>query len=367
MQTAVLERDVVTLPQRKRLKLNSKRLTLAGAALLVGLGAGRYGYDWWKTGRFIETTDDAYIGGNVTALAPHLSGFVEQILVGDNQLVHAGQVLIRLDPRDFQAALNHAQAVLVAKQAMLESLRAQLVLQQATIRQQEDELTARLAQAAFAEQDAGRYRALAQTNAGSRQDAQRTTSLEQAAKAAVASAAAGLEAAHQQLKVLDAEIAAAQAGEAQAESDLQIARLNLGYTEIRSPIDGYVGNRSAEIGAYVTQGAYLVSVIPAAGLWIDANFKENQIAQMTPGESATVVADVIPGHAFHGHVASLAPGTGAVFSVIPAENATGNFTKIVQRVPVRIMLDPGDAELRLLRPGLSTTVSVDTRQENAVR
>ncbi|HVB14961.1 MAG TPA: HlyD family secretion protein, partial [Stellaceae bacterium] len=159
----------------------------------------------------------------------------------------------------------------------------------------------------------------------------------------------------------DAAIAEAQAGVAQAEADLETARLNLGYTEIRSPIDGYVGNRAAQVGAYVSSGAYLLSVIPARGLWIDANFKEDQLSSLRPGQPASVVADVLPGKVFHGHVQSLAPGTGALFSVIPAENATGNFTKIVQRVPVRIALDDGDARLGALRPGLSMTVSVDTR------
>ena len=168
-----------------------------------------------------------------------------------------------------------------------------------------------------------------------------------------------LQAATQQLAVLDAEIEAASADVAQAEADLRTARLNLGYTEIPAPIDGYVGNRSAQVGAYVATGTNLLSVVPARGLWVDANFKEDQLARMRPGEPATIVADVLPGRTFHGHVASLAPATGAVFSVIPPENATGNFTKIVQRVPVRIVLDGGAAELGLLRPGLSATVSVD--------
>jgi len=130
---------------------------------------------------------------------------------------------------------------------------------------------------------------------------------------------------------------------------------------IRSSIDGYIGNRAAQVGAYVASGAYLVSVIPAHGLWVDANFKEDQLARMRPGQPATIIADVLPGKTFHGHVESLAPGTGAIFSVIPPENATGNFTKIVQRVPVRIALDDADARLGELRPGLSTTVSVDTK------
>ncbi len=177
------------------------------------------------------------------------------------------------------------------------------------------------------------------------------------------SSEAGLDSAKQQLTVLDTEIAEARAAVAQAQADLQTARLNLGYTEIRSPIDGYIGNRAVQAGAYVSEGAYLVSIVPAHGLWIDANFKEDQIERMTPGQSATIVADVMPGHAFHGHVVSLAPGTGAIFSVIPPENATGNFTKIVQRVPVRIELDASDAMLGRLRPGLSTTVTVDTRAD----
>ena len=136
------------------------------------------------------------------------------------------------------------------------------------------------------------------------------------------------------------------------------------YTEIRSPIDGYVGNRAAEVGAYVSGGAYLATIIPAHKLWVDANFKENQLERMAPGQPATVVADVLPDHVFHGHVVSLAPATGAVFSVIPAENATGNFTKIVQRLPVRIELDRDDPMLRDLRPGLSANVSVDTRSDS---
>jgi membrane fusion protein (multidrug efflux system) len=334
---------------------------LAGAALAILAGGVWYGHDWWTNGRFIETTDDAYVGGNVTSIAPHVAGFVAEVLVTDNQRVQAGQVVIRLDRRDFQAALDHAAAVVAARLAALEALRAQYILQQSTIRQQEADLAAKTAQATFAAQDAERYRVLAQTPAGSRQDQQRTTALDQQDRAAVASATASLDAARQQLKVLEAQVTEAEAEVAQSRSDLDTAQLNLGYTEIRAPIDGYIGNRAAQVGAYVAAGAYLVSIIPADGLWVDANFKEDQLTHMADGDATSVIADVLPGHAFHGHVASLAPGTGAVFSVIPAENATGNFTKIVQRVPVRVMLDAGDPSLRMLRPGLSTTARVDTR------
>jgi membrane fusion protein (multidrug efflux system) len=366
MPSSVLAREAILEPPQgpairttKRLPL--KRLALAGAAIALLAGAAWYGHDWWTTGRFIETTDDAYVGGNVTSLAPHVSGFIAEVLVSDNQPVRAGQVLIRLDSRDFQAALGHAIAAVNARHASLDGLRAQYTLQQSTIRQQEADLASKVAQLNFSVQDADRYRSLALTAAGSRQDAQRSSSLEQQARNTVLAASATREAGRQQLKVLEADIAEAEANLVQSQSDLRTAQLNLGYTEIRAPIDGYVGNRAAQVGAYVTAGAYLLSVSPSRGLWVDANFKEDQLTHMVDGDAASVVADVLPDHVFHGHVASVAPGTGAVFSVIPAENATGNFTKIVQRVPVRILLDADDPDLRMLRPGLSTTTRVDTR------
>ncbi|MGC2199608.1 MAG: HlyD family secretion protein [Stellaceae bacterium] len=363
MDTIVLERVATSAPVKSRLQFGRRHLVLAGLALAVTLGGIGYGRYWWNVGRFIESTDDAYAGGNVTPVAPHVAGFVAQILVTDNQHVQAGELLIRLDARDFQAALDHAEAVAAKEQAALAGLEAKYVLQQAMIRQAEADLAAKVARAKFAGEDAVRYRDLALTTFGTRQNAERTSAADEEAQSATKSAQEGLTAARQQLTVLDAGIAEARAGVAQAKADLETARLNLGYTEIRSPIDGYIGNRAAQVGAYVASGAYLLSVIPAQGLWVDANFKEDQLAHMRPGQPAAVVADVLPGRSFHGHVESLAPGTGAVFSVIPPENATGNFTKIVQRIPVRIALDSRDATLGELRPGLSTTVSVDTRPD----
>ncbi len=359
METIALERVATSAPVKSRLHFGRKRLTIAGLALVVILGGIGYGRYWWNVGRFIESTDDAYAGGNTTPVSPHVAGFVAEIPVDDNQYVHAGQLLIRLDARDFQAALDHARAIADQRQAALAGLQAKFVLQQTMINKAEADLSAKAARATFAGADAVRYRDLALTTFGTRQNAERATAVDQEAQSDIKSAQAGLAAARQQLSVLDAEIAAARADVAQAKADLETARLNLGYTEIRSPIDGFVGNRAAQVGAYVANGAYLLSVIPAQGLWVDANFKEDQLAHMRPGQPATVVADVLPGKIFQGHVESLAPGTGAVFSVIPPENATGNFTKIVQRVPVRIALD--DARLGELRPGLSTTVSIDTK------
>ena len=347
--------------------LTSKQIALIGLTCLAALAASGYGYRWWTFGRFFETTDDAYVGGNVTPIAPHISGFVAQILVTDNERVRAGQLLIRLDDRDQQAALAHAQAALQQQNEVLSSLRARYTLQQSTIQQAVADLDAKTAQADFAKTDAARYSWLAQKSAGPLQQAQKSSALDKQAQASVVSAKAAIVAAKQELDVLHAQIAQAQAAAAQATADLQTARLNLGYTEIRSPVEGYVGNRAAQVGAYVAQGAYLLTIVPARGLWIDANFKEDQLARMKPGQAATIVTDVLPGHTFHGHLTSLAPATGAVFSVIPPENATGNFTKIVQRVPVRITLDGDDATLGRIRPGLSTTATIDTRSEPSGR
>jgi membrane fusion protein (multidrug efflux system) len=361
MSGIVLGRDTASLPARSATRLTAKRLAALVVIVALGAGAAWYGTNWWQTGRFIETTDDAYVGGNITTISPHVPGFVSAILVQDNQRVQAGQLLVQLDPRDAQAVADRAQAVLEARRATLANLQAEYTLQNAVITQAFAERTAKTAQANFAHVDGIRYAALAQTAAGSRQDAQRTQAAEQEASAAVIAAGASLDAARAKLKVLDAQIAEARAGIDQALSEQRTAQLDLGYTQIRSPIDGFIGNRAAQRGGYMSTGSYLLSVIPVHGLWVDANFKEDQLARMQPGQAVSVVADVAPGKTLHGHLESLAPGTGAVFSVIPPENATGNFTKIVQRVPVRIALDPQDAAAAKLRPGLSVTVGVDTK------
>jgi membrane fusion protein (multidrug efflux system) len=338
-----------------------RRMLFIGLLSAAALASSMYGYYWWTTGRYLQGTDDAYVGGNITPIAPHISGFVAQIAVTDNQEVKAGQLLVRLDDRDVRAAADHAEAVLKQRGATLESLRAKYLLQQSTIEQATADVDAKTAQADFAKTDAERYRMLAQTNSGSQQNAQRANSIDEAARAALTSARAGLAAAKVQLSVLSADIDQAAAAVAQAKADLNTAQLNLGYAEICSPIDGYVGNRAAQVGAYVSPGTHLLTIVPAHGLWVDANFKEDQLARMTTGQPATIVADTLPGQVFRGHVLSLAPATGATFSVIPPENATGNFTKIVQRVPVRIALDERDASLGRIRPGLSTYATVDMR------
>ena len=342
------------------------RILKRAAMGLIALGliafAADYGRKWWTVGRFVETTDDAYVGGDVTAISPHVAGFVARVAVSDNQRVEAGALLLGLDDRDMVAALDHAKAIERERRAVLLGYEARRTLQTTVIAGAAADLDAKGAQSIFALQDADRYKSLANTTAVTRQETERALSLGKAAKATVASAQASLDGARQQLAVLEAQIDEARAEVAQAEADVRTATLNVSYTELRAPVDGYVGNRAARVGMYATVGTYMLSIVPARGLWVDANFKEDQLARMRLGDAATIVADVAPDVAIHGHIISFAPGTGAVFSVIPPENATGNFTKIVQRVPVRIALDADDGALGRLRPGLSTTVSVDTRR-----
>jgi membrane fusion protein (multidrug efflux system) len=353
-----IARDTST---RVRPKISRKRLLISAAAALAALGVAWFAHDYWTRGRFIESTDDAYVGGDITVIAPKVAGFITQLAVTDNQPVHAGDLLLKIDDRDYRAALAKADAAVAGQQATLANLAAGRLLQQAVIAEAQAELAATAAEISRARFDADRYQALAQAQFASVQRSQQADADNRKALAADQKAHAALIAATRQLDVIDTQVQQAQAALAGAMADRDMARLNLSYTELRAPIDGTIGNRSAHTGAYATVGAQLIALVPAQGLWVDANFKENQLAQMRPGLEATIEADVLPGQVFHGHVASLAPATGAQFSVLPAENATGNFTKIVQRVPVRITLDGDAAALGRLRPGLSVTASVDQR------
>jgi membrane fusion protein, multidrug efflux system len=357
-----LQRGVLAPPPVRISRRPHKRLALAGAAFLTAAAGGWYGYDWWTAGRFIESTDDAYVGGDVTVIAPKVAGFIADVAVADNQEVHAGDLLVKLDDRDYRAALAKAAAAVAGQQATLANLEATHRLQLATIGQAQAELAAAAVEVTRTKYDVDRYRALSQDQFASAQRFQQADADYRKALAADVKARAALDAAERQLEVIETRKQQTQAALAGAIADRDIARLNLSYTEVRAPVDGTVGNRSARTGAYATIGAQLIALVPAHGLWVDANFKENQLARLGAGLPATIVADVLPGQAFHGHVASLAPATGATFSVLPAENATGNFTKIVQRVPVRIQLDGEAGALGRLRPGLSVTAAVDERR-----
>jgi membrane fusion protein (multidrug efflux system) len=330
------------------------------AAAAIG---GKLARDWWTTGRFIESTNDAYVGGDVTVISPKVPGFIGQVAVADNQRVKAGDLLIMIDDRDYRAALARAEAIVASEAASIANLQAARHLDEALITQAEADVTSADAEIARTREDQARYKDLLKTAAVSVQSFQKADAEYKRAAAAGEKSRAALSAAQRQLTVNDTQQQQARAALQQAEAERDLAQLNLGYTELRAPIDGYVGNRSAREGSYAAAGSQLISIVPAHGLWVDANFKESQLARIRSGLRARIKVDVLLGHTFRGHVASVAPATGAQFSVLPPENATGNFTKIVQRVAVRIVLDPNDPLLEHLRPGLSVTAEVDERPE----
>jgi len=338
-----------------------KRLLLSLIVIAALVAALIYGLHWWTAGRFIESTDDAYIGGDVTVIGPKVSGYITELKVIDNQFVHAGDLLVKIDDRDYIAALHKAEGAIAAEQALLANLQATEQLQQAVIGQARAGIDATTAETVRSRDDNVRYKALASRSAVSIESAQRADATFKTAQANGARSQATLLAAQRQLDVIATQKEQARAALMQARAEHDLAQLNVGYTELRAPIDGVIGNRRARVGAFAAAGTQLLAVVPASGLWVDANFKEDQLADMLPGQPVSIHADVLPGRVFHGHLDSLAPATGAQFSVLPPENATGNFTKIVQRVPVRVRLDMADNTLGKLRPGLSVTAEVDTK------
>lgn len=360
---SALELEVIarSRPTRPIARLSRRKLTVAGLALLASVGISAAGYNWWTVGRFMESTDDAYVGGDVTVIAPKVSGFIAEIKVDDNQLVHAGDLLVTLDNRDYTAALARTEAAVAAQQATLANLDANRQMQLDVIKGAEAAVAATNAELTRAHDDQVRFRALSAEAAASVQAFQRADADYKTAIAAGDRARAALSAARIQLDVIAAQRQQAEAALAGAQAERQIAALNLSYTELRAPVDGYVGNRSAHSGAFAAIGAQLLSLVPAHGLWVDANFKENQLSKMVPGQTVSIEADVLPGQVFQGVVASMAPATGAEFSILPPENATGNFTKIVQRVPVRVRLSGDAATLGRLRPGLSVVAIVNSK------
>ena len=351
--------EAAALSPKKNRRQSFKRVTFVALMAIAAVGVAKFAHDWWTVGRFIESTDDAYVGGDVTVIAPKVAGFIAQLSVTDNQQVHAGDLLLKLDDRDYRAALTKTDAAVAIQQATIVNLDATRHLQESLVAQAQAEIAVSDAEITRTHDDQVRAQQLLAGKIESLQDFQKVDADYKEALAAGQKAHAALDAAQRQLDVIDTQKQQAQAGLAQAAADRELARLNLSYTELHAPMDGVVGNRSAQTGAYATTGAQLISLVPAHGLWIDANFKESQLALVRPGSPATVTVDSLPGKVFQGHVVSIAPATGAQFSVLPPENATGNFTKIVQRVTVRIALDDEAATDGQLRPGLSVTAKVN--------
>ena len=336
-----------------------KPLVMAGAGLVALIVL----YGLWRlvfaTGT-VQSTNDAFVSADYTLVAPKVAGFIDEVLVQDNQPVKAGQLLARIDPQDYQTALQAAQASVATAQAQLANAQAMLEQQHSLIEQAKATVDADLAQVEFTQHELQRYEHLAGQGAGTLQNSQQAKNRSQTARALLAQHKAALDAARQQTQVLAAQSTAAQASVQHAEALQARAELDLSYTQLVAPFDGVVGRRSVRLGAYVKPGDTLLAVVPLAKAFVVANFLEHQLTHMSPGQRVTIKVDSFPGETLQGTVDSIAPATGVTFSAIAPDNATGNFTKVTQRIPVKITLDPQQALASQLRLGMSVDASIDT-------
>src|SRR5712671_6810885 len=354
--TTEISTDRAPSATRRRLK----RIALV-LALLAGTAAGAYyGHDYWTAGRYLESTDDAYVKADSTIVSPKVSGYIGEVLVGDNQPVKAGQLLARIDDRDFRAALNQADADVAAAEAAVRNLDAQIALQQPLIEQGTADVAAAEATLKFAQEEQARYDGLMKSGSGTIQRAQQTDAALREKTAQLQHGKSGLLAAERKVDVLTTERAKAVAQLDRARAVEQQAALDLSYTEIKAPVDGTIGARSLRTGQFVQAGTQLMAVVPLDAVYVVANFKETQLTNVRNGQPVELRIDSFHGTKLKGHVDSLSPASGLEFALLPPDNATGNFTKIVQRVPVKIVLD--DRGLSgLLRPGMSAEPTVDTK------
>jgi membrane fusion protein (multidrug efflux system) len=349
--------------EKINLRPSQKAIKRAALALLVALGiatAADFGYGYLTTGRYLESTDDAYVKADSTIISPKISGYIAQVLVGDNQPVKAGQLLARIDDRDFRAALDSAHADVDAAEAAVRNLDAQIALQQPIIEQETADVAAAEANLQFAQEEQARYDGLMKTGSGTIQRAQQTDAALREKNAQLLHEKSGLVAAQRKVDVLTTERAKAVAQLDRARAVEHQAALNVSYTGISAPVDGTVGARSLRVGQFVQAGTQLMAVVPLDAVYVVANFKETQLTHVRNGQPVEIRIDSFHGTKLRGHVDSLSPASGLEFALLPPDNATGNFTKIVQRVPVKIVLD--DHNLTgLLRPGMSAEPTVNTK------
>jgi membrane fusion protein (multidrug efflux system) len=343
-----------------------KRLLMLAAAVVFVAAAAVYGVYYWKTGRFLVSTDDAYVEAHSVLISPKVSGYISEVPVDDNESVKAGQVVARIDPRDYQTALDQARANVAAAQAGLDTLNQQIGQQKLVIEQDRQQVASDQAALVFSQQDFQRYTELAKTGYGTVQRAQQAQADIRQKAAALQHDNAAVAAAEKQIGVFEAQLAQAKATLAQQRAMEHQAELNLSYATITAPVDGTVGVRTVRVREYVQAGTQLMAVAPLQAVYITANYKETQLTDVRPGQPVTIDVDTFPGAAVHGHVDSLAPASGQEFALLPPDNATGNFTKIVQRIPVKIAIDKNQALLGRLRPGMSVEPTIDTRPANAV-
>jgi membrane fusion protein (multidrug efflux system) len=348
-------------PDTKRPRHPVRMIVLA-AAVLAALGIGGwYGHYWWTTGRYLVSTDDAYVGAKNTTLSAKITGYVGEVAVDDNAHVRSGDVIARIDDGDYQLAAQTARDNIATQQAAVDRIGKQVMAQQAAVDEAKAQLASAQAGATRAELELKRQQDLASRNFASRQTLEQAQANRDQSVASVQGGQAALESAQANVDVLKAQQVEAMRTLDQLRTALAKAERDLSFTVIRAPFDGVVGNRAMQVGDLVQPGQRLASLVPLDAIYVDANFKETQLQDLKPGQSVSVAVDAYSDRKITGTVVSLAPASGSVFSLLPPDNATGNFTKIVQRVPVRIAVPAAVAEQGMLRPGMSVVVSVDTR------
>ena len=330
---------------------------VAAVALIIGGGL------WFVEKQHYETTDNAFVQADTVQVSPQVSGYVAEVLVADNQRVEAGQVVARIDPAPFQARLDQAVANAQGLQAAIKGVDDKAALEQAMIAQRAAGVTSAQADAGRAKADLARYNSLAQQGWVSQQKVQTEQAGAKQSDAAVLSAQAALEAEHRSAESLGSARVQTVAQAAAAQAAVEQARIDLDRTVIRAPVAGVVGARSVRPGQLVQPGVALLAVVPVGQGYIVANFKETQVARLRVGQPVEIKADAFGKAKIHGKVDSFAPATGQEFALIPVENAVGNFTKITQRLPVKIVVDKS-ALGSALRPGLSVDVKVDVRDRS---
>jgi len=330
--------------------------------LLLALAGGIAWFVRYETyGKYQQSTNDAYVQADAVTVSPKVSGYIDKVFVADNQAVKAGDPLLQIDSRDYDAQAAQSRAQIDVASANAAGVRAQISEQQTAITRARADLAAARTDAAFAHNEVARYQPLAASGAETRERLSQLKNQATQADAKVTAAEAALVSADRRVGTLQAQVKQALAQGEGARAQLAAANTNVGATLIRAAIDGRVGSKTVRQGQFVQAAARLMTLVPVRDFYIDANFKETQLGLMRIGQPVTVSVDALPGIEIPGKVASVSPGTGAQFSVLPPQNATGNFTKIVQRVPVRIAISPGPETRALLVPGMSVDVSVDTR------
>jgi membrane fusion protein, multidrug efflux system len=342
-------------------KAGTRHLVAGVAAVAVLTAAGAAGVSYWTTGRFVQDTDDAYVKADSSTIAPKISGYIASLLVNDNQSVKAGQPLAVIDDRDMRAALDEAKANVAAAAASVTNLDAQIAAQASVIQQADASVAAERAALALAQRNDGRRQKMAQVGYGTVEQADDASTDVQEKGAGLARLLAAASTARQQPGILKAQRDLAQAQLVRAQAALRQAQLNVSYATITAPIDGTVGARTVRVGQYVQAGTQLMALVPLQKVYVVANFKETQLTHVLPGQPVRIKVDTFPSDDVIGRVDSLAPASGLEFALLPPDNATGNFTKIVQRIPVKIVFEPRDALSGRLRPGMSVNASINTK------